>query len=103
MKGKFWHKPSFSIYGHKYKLYKGIFSKDVASVKDEFDWVNALWDAGILAGLTFFSTLAGTSALGIGSVTALSSAGVSAGTNFFFLLAMKRNIVKNHQSIEVAK
>lgn len=60
----------------------------------EFDWDDALIDAGIAAGVGFFATLVG---LGVADLLdnpqkALLAAGIAAGAAFFGWLAMKRNI-----------
>ena len=60
----------------------------------KFDWGNALADAGIMAGLSFFGALGGISAVGVPTVPALCGAGVTALFNFFLFLAGKRGLVK---------
>jgi len=62
----------------------------------KFNWINALLDASIAAGLTFFTTLAGVSIVRIFDEPApcIVAAGISAGAQFFIWLAMKRGIVK---------
>jgi len=64
-----------------------------------FDWMNALYDALIIAGFNFFSTLAGISAAQIitDPVKHLLAAGISAGLGFFTTLAVKRGL-RNHVS-----
>jgi len=57
-----------------------------------FDWSESLIDAGIMAGLTFFTSLGGlglTGAIGLREVLA---AGVAAATQFFSILAIKRGL-----------
>jgi len=57
-----------------------------------FDWNDTLIDAGIMAGLTFFTSLGGlglTGAIGLREVLA---AGVAAATQFFSILAIKRGL-----------
>jgi len=53
-----------------------------------------LVNAGILAGLGFFSTLASLTAVGITTdpVTSLTAAAISAGVNFFTTLALQRGL-----------
>ena len=61
--------------------------------KEVFDWQNALADAGIIAGLTFFTSLVGINLSGMHeTVTACTAAGISAAVQFFTLLALKRGI-----------
>jgi len=59
-----------------------------------FDWKGALIDAGIIAGLNFFSTLAGLGATGIIADVhqSLVAALVSAGLGFFSTLAVRRGL-----------
>ena len=59
-----------------------------------FDWRNALIDASIIAGLTFFSTLAGAKTASLPDATCLYTAFVSAMVQFFTLLAIKRGIIR---------
>jgi len=60
----------------------------------EFDWEDALIDATIAAGVTFFTTLGGLGVAGLldDPSRALLAAGIAAGGSFFSWLAMKRNI-----------
>ena len=59
-----------------------------------FDWNDALIDAGIAAGVTFFATVGGIGVAGLldDPVKALIAAVIAAGGSFFTWLAMKRNI-----------
>jgi len=59
-----------------------------------FDWEDALIDAGIAAGVTFFTTLGGLGVAGLldDPKVALLAAGIAAAGSFFSWLAMKRNI-----------
>lgn len=58
-----------------------------------FDWNDALADAAIVAGSTFFITL-GAVALVVGAdvVRSIAAAGIAAGSEFFAILVMKRNL-----------
>lgn len=62
-----------------------------------FNWEDALIDAGISAGVTFFMTLGGIGIAGLFTdpTKALVAAGIAAGGAFFSWLAMKRGIAKN--------
>jgi len=62
-----------------------------------FNWRDALADAAIIAGLNFFSALAGISATQIITepIKALLAACVSAGLGFFSTLAFKRGLKTN--------
>jgi len=53
-----------------------------------------VFDAGILAGLSFFGTLASTFVTGVSTETAILTALISSGSMFFTILAMKRGLVK---------
>lgn len=59
-----------------------------------FDWKSAVADALIVAGLNFFSALAGLTATQVVSnpVKVLVAAGISAGLGFFSTLAFKRGL-----------
>lgn len=60
----------------------------------DFDWEDALIDAGIAAGVTFFTTLGGLGVAGLldDPTRALLACFIAAGGSFFSWLAMKRNI-----------
>ena len=58
----------------------------------KFDWLDALVDASIISGLTFFSTLSGGSVAGLETVAGLKAAAVAACAQFFVFLALKRGI-----------
>jgi hypothetical protein len=60
----------------------------------DFDWRNSIIDATIMAFLTFFSTLGGTTAAGISAVQAIISAAIAGCTQFFAILAIKRGLIK---------
>jgi hypothetical protein len=61
----------------------------------KFDWGNALIDAIIVSGITFFSTLGGTAIAGdVSPIHILTSATVAAFSQFFIFLALKRGLVK---------
>ncbi|MGE5555676.1 MAG: hypothetical protein ACM3UY_05360 [Methanocella sp.] len=49
----------------------------------KFDWVDALVDAAIISGLTFFSTLGGGSVAGLEGLSALKAAAIAACAQFF--------------------
>jgi hypothetical protein len=66
----------------------------VNEVAQKFDWANALADAGIMAGVSFFGALGGTAVVGIPAAAALCAAGISALFSFFLFLAGKRGLVK---------
>lgn len=57
-----------------------------------FDWKNALYDAGIMAGLTFFTALGGAAVARVPTGSGLIIAGVAAGGEFFLVLAIKRGL-----------
>jgi hypothetical protein len=61
----------------------------------KFDWTDALVDAAIISGLTFFSTLGGGSVAGLGVVGGFKAAVVAASAQFFVFLALKRGIVQS--------
>jgi len=65
----------------------------------DFDWTDALLDATIAAGVTFFTTLGGIGAAGLldNPGKACLAAIIAAGGSFFVWLAMKRNIQVNER------
>jgi|GEM_PF-2002665 len=64
-----------------------------------FDWKDAIIDAGILSGLTFFTNLAGK--LAIASPIVFGEALVQAVIQFFAFLAIKRGLTKPIEKGEV--
>lgn len=60
----------------------------------KFDWKDTIIDAGIMAGLTFFTTLGGIGASGLLTDMKLGiiAAGISSGSEFFLILAIKRKL-----------
>ena len=68
---------------------------DLTNVSEQkFDWTDALIDAVIISGLTFFSTLGGGSVVGLEGLSGLKAATVAACAQFFVFLALKRGIVQ---------
>lgn len=57
-----------------------------------FDWQDALMDAGIMAGLTFFTAIGTGSWAGLPTPTALVAAAMQSGAQFFLMLAIKRGL-----------
>lgn len=57
-----------------------------------FDWKDAILDAGVLAGLTFFTALGGSTVVGIPTAQACIGAALSAAGQFFLTLAIKRGL-----------
>jgi len=71
--------------------------KDVLNMKDPPDgWKDQIINAGIVAGVAAFTTLASISAAGIRAApgTSLLAAGIAAGLNFFTSLAIQRGLKK---------
>jgi len=62
------------------------------NVDGSFDWINAIADASVMAGLTFFTTLGGTSAVGIPTIQACVASAIAAFGQFFLTLAVKRGL-----------
>jgi len=72
--------------------------KSVVVVVQRFDWGNALIDAVITSGITFFSTLGGTAVAGdVNSFHIVESATLAALSQFFIFLALKRGLVKSEE------
>jgi len=76
-------------------------ANNVANIETKkFDWADALVDAAIISGLTFFSTLGGGSVAGLEGVSAMKAAAIAACAQFFIFLALKRGIVQQkHPSV----
>jgi hypothetical protein len=68
------------------------------SVKQRFDWENALVDAAIISAVTFFSTLGGGAVAGINSIHTVQAAAVAAFSQFFVFLALKRGLLQNKET-----
>jgi hypothetical protein len=81
---------------------KGIIiqcSDNIASTLiEKFDWADAIIDASIVSGLTFFSTLSGGSVAGLDGLPAFKAAAIAASAQFFIFLALKRGIVQSKQA-----
>jgi hypothetical protein len=69
-----------------------------SSPEKKFDWADALVDATIISGLTFFSTLGGGSVAGLESLSAIKAAAIAACAQLFVFLALKRGIVQSTQA-----
>jgi len=68
--------------------------RGILNADGSFDWDDALIDAGIAAGVTFFATLGGIGVAGLFDepMKACAAALIAAGGSFFTWLAMKRNV-----------
>ncbi len=60
----------------------------------DFDWKDAFLDAGIIAGLTFFTSGVSSQFFGDNPIKSLVIAGSAAASQFFLFLAVKRGIKK---------
>jgi len=73
-------------------------NKATNSAEKTFDWKNAIIDATITSGLTFFSTLGGTTIVGHVAITnAIISSVMAASTQFLVFLSLKRGLGSNHK------
>jgi hypothetical protein len=70
----------------------------IDSTQQMFDWENALIDAAIISGVTFFSTLAGGAVAGINTIHTVEAATVAAFSQFFVFLALKRGLIQNKEA-----
>ena len=66
--------------------------------KQRFDWCDAVVDAAIISGVTFFSTLGGGAVAGISAVHTVEAATVAAFSQFFVFLALKRGLIQAKQA-----
>ena len=71
--------------------------KATNAIEQKFDWENALIDAAIISGVTFFSALGGSAVAGLDSIPGIKAAVVAAFTQFFVFLALKRGIVQQKE------
>jgi len=62
-----------------------------------FNWKDALIDAGIMAGLTFFTAIGGLGATGVIGPRELLAAGIGGATEFFMVLAIKRGLKREKE------
>ncbi|HTY75457.1 MAG TPA: hypothetical protein VMD05_07825 [Candidatus Nanoarchaeia archaeon] len=70
-------------------------STETPPVQQKFDWGNALIDAVITMGITFFSALAGSVGAGdVHPIHIVETATIAAFSQFFVFLALKRGLVK---------
>ena len=67
-------------------------------IEQKFDWENALIDAAITSGVTFFSALGGSAVAGLDSIPGIKAAIVAAFAQFFVFLALKRGIVQQKET-----
>ncbi len=65
----------------------------------KFDCLDALVDAAIISGLTFFSAIGGGSVAGFDGLSALKAASIAAYALFFIFLALKRGIVQSRETV----
>jgi hypothetical protein len=63
-------------------------------VEQKFDWENALIDAVITSGITFFTALGGGAVAGGSSMNIIVAATVAALSQFFIFLALKRGLIQ---------
>jgi hypothetical protein len=108
MKEKALTKPIYTFEGIKKKkimptlTVKGfiIYCTNVITkvVEQRFDWENALIDAAITSGVTFFSALGGGSVAGLNTMSGMKAASIAALAQFFIFLALKRGIVQQKEA-----
>lgn len=67
-------------------------------MEQKFDWGNALIDAVITSGITFFSALGGGAVAGISDIHSVESAVVAAFSQFFVFLALKRGLIQPEET-----
>jgi hypothetical protein len=66
--------------------------KGTNNVDGSFNWRDAVIDAAIIAGVTFFSSLGGMALAGIPTLELCFPAAIAAGTQFCLTLAIKRGL-----------
>ena len=66
--------------------------KGTNNADGSFNWRDAIIDAAIIAGVTFFSSLGGMVLAGIPSLEICFPAAIAAGTQFCLTLAIKRGL-----------
>ncbi len=70
----------------------------INEMEKKFDWENALIDAIIISGVTFFSALGGGAITGINTLNAIEAASVAALSQFFVFLALKRGLIQQKEA-----
>ena len=70
----------------------------VDNIEKRFDWENALLDAAIISGVTFFSTLGGGAVAEISFLHTVEAAVVAALSQFFVFIALKRGLIRNQEA-----
>jgi len=65
-----------------------------------FDWRDALIDSGIMAALTFFTSIGGLGATGEVAGRELVAAAIAAATEFWLILAIKRGLKRRVEEAE---
>ncbi len=88
------HIPRLTVKGLKIRCTSSIANSQI----QKFDWIDALIDAAIISGLTFFSTLGGGSVAGLDGLPAFKAASIAACAQFFIFLALKRGIVQSKEA-----
>lgn len=68
------------------------------SLKEVFDWGDALADSGILAGLSFFTTMGATHLVGVPTLEAVLAGAIAGSIEFFTLMAIKRGLKEKRAS-----
>jgi len=92
----FKHNLTFSPFGKHLKFVCLAVETEVKQVlNDCFDWGNAVGDAVILSGITFFTTVGATAYVGVSGQNVLLAGLLAAGGQFFTILALKRGLIKN--------
>lgn len=72
----------------------GKVEKKTVETVQLFDWGDALTDAGILAGITFFTAMAGAGLTAVTYVKMIPAAAITAGLQFLTILGLKRKLIK---------
>jgi hypothetical protein len=73
-------------------------SAKTGEVEQKFDWGNALIDAVITSGITFFSAVGGGAVAGVSGIRIIEMASLAAFSQFFVFLALKRGLVKTQEA-----
>jgi hypothetical protein len=64
-----------------------------------FDWKDAVIDAAIISGSTFFTTIGGSGLVGVSTIDSIKVAGIAAAAEFFAWLTIKRGLREKQSSV----
>jgi len=76
------------------RLIRTVEKNPEPAIKTKFDWEDAILDSGIMAAITFFASIGGTSAVGLSGQSVIIAGSIAAALQFFTILAIKRRLIR---------